>query len=63
MGLQNDLRDREDVMRALNYYDTVLPLYRRRVAEVQHRLDALLRERDAALERLWVLDHEYQETK
>lgn len=59
MGLQNDLRDREDIERMLDYYRTVEPMYRRRVRDAQHRLDELLRERDAALERKWVLDHEY----
>lgn len=59
MGAQNDLRDREDVVRMLDYYRTVEPIYRRRVREAQHRLDELLRERDEAQERLFVLDHEY----
>jgi hypothetical protein len=61
MGMQNDTRDRGEITRALNYYDTVLPMYRRRAAESQQRLDELLRERDWALERKFVLDHDYQE--
>lgn len=60
MSLQNDNRDRSDIERALSYYDSILPMYYRRVADTQRRLDELLRERDHALERLWVLDHEYQ---
>ena len=63
MGLQNDLRDRGDIERVLHYYQTVLPMYRRKVTDAQHRLDELLRERDWALERLYVLDHDYQGEK
>ena len=63
MGLQNDLRDRETIKAALNFYDSTLPIYRRRVTELQQRLDQLLRERDWALERLYVLDHDYQGEK
>jgi hypothetical protein len=61
MGLQNDLRDREEILRVLSYFSTVLPMYRRRVAEAQERLDELMRDQDHARERLFVLDHEYRE--
>ena len=63
MGLQNDTRDRGDIERALSFFDDAIPMYRRRLSEVQGRLDELLRERDWALERLYVLDHDYQGEK
>lgn len=61
MGAQNDLRNREEVQTLLNYVDAILPIYRRRTRELQDKLDALLRDRDHAIERLFVLDHDYQE--
>lgn len=62
MSLQNDLWERDEIYRMLSYFDTVLPLYRRKVREAQERLDELMRDRDHAQERLFVLDHEYRET-
>lgn len=59
MAEQNDLRTREQCQTDLFNLNQSIPLAEQAVRRAQMQLDALRRDRDHTIERLFVLDHEY----